>query len=78
MGKTLRARVRGGVLEPLEKIDLPEGKEVVVSIEEVPERTEADRALARAWGGWKGLVDADALIRELYELRLRPGRTPRS
>jgi predicted DNA-binding antitoxin AbrB/MazE fold protein len=26
MGETIRARVKGGVLEPLEKVELPEGK----------------------------------------------------
>ena len=75
MARKVRARVRAGKLELLEPIDLPEGKELTVSIDEVPERTTADEAFARAWGGWRGLVDADALIRELYELRLRPGRT---
>jgi hypothetical protein len=58
----------------LEKLDLPDGKELTLSIDEVPERSAADEAFERAWGGWRGLVDADALIRELYALRLRPGR----
>ena len=74
MGRTIRARVKGGVLEPIEKIDLPEGKEVTVSIEEVAERSAADEAFRRAAGAWKGKVDADALIKMLYEARLRPGR----
>ena len=78
MPRTFRARVKAGVLEPLEALDLPEGKEVSVSIEEVPDRTAADEAFARAWGGWRGLVDADKLIREIYEARLRPGRGPTS
>lgn len=29
---TIRARFRRGVLEPLEKVDLPEGKEVTVTV----------------------------------------------
>lgn len=37
MGLTIRARVRKGVIEPLEAVELPEGKEVVVSIEVAPE-----------------------------------------
>jgi len=69
-----RARVRAGVLEPLDAIDLPDGTEVTLTIEEVPDRTAADEAFARAWGGWRGLVDADKLIAEIYEARLRPGR----
>lgn len=74
MGRRIRARVKGGFLEPLEKLDLPDGKELTLSIDEVPERSAADEAFARAAGAWKGMVDADALIKMLYEARLRPGR----
>jgi predicted DNA-binding antitoxin AbrB/MazE fold protein len=76
MARKVRARVRAGKLELLEPIDLPEGKELTVSIEETPEQTAADEAFARAAGAWRGLVDADGLIRMLYEARLRPGRGP--
>lgn len=72
MARKVRARVRAGMLEPLEAIDLPEGKEVTLSIEE-EERVSADEAFACAAGAWKGMVDADALIKMLYEARLRPG-----
>ncbi len=74
MARKVRARVRAGKLEPLEAIDLPEGKEVTLSIDEEGERVSADEAFARAAGAWKGMVDADALIKMLYEARLRPGR----
>ena len=69
MGLTIRARVKGGLLEPLEKIDLPEGKEVLVTILGVPASRDFD-AFRRSAGGWKGLVDAEALIRKIYENRL--------
>ena len=36
MAGTVRARVKRGMLELLEKIDLPEGKEVSVTILETP------------------------------------------
>lgn len=69
MGGTIRARVHRGVLEPLEKIDLPEGKEVTITILDMP--TERDvEASRRAAGGWRGLVDAEALIRNIYADRL--------
>jgi predicted DNA-binding antitoxin AbrB/MazE fold protein len=42
MGETIRARVKGGFLEPLEKMDLPEGKEVLVTIVEVPAQGNRD------------------------------------
>ena len=69
MGGTIRARVKKGILEPLEKIDLPEGKEVLITI--VAETTGPDlEAFRRSAGGWKGSVDADALIRNIYSDRL--------
>ena len=69
MENTIRARVRRGMLELLEKIDLPEGKEVTVTIRDVssPDDREAFR---RAAGTWKGDMDADALIKNIYADRL--------
>ena len=69
MGETIRARVKGGVLEPLDKVDLPEGKEVLVTIVEVPARGNRE-AFRRAFGRWKGTIDAEALIRNIYDDRL--------
>ncbi|MBI1956557.1 MAG: antitoxin family protein [Acidobacteria bacterium] len=65
MSGTIRARVKGGTLEPLEKLDLPEGKEVLITI--VAASPEPDfEAFRRSTGGWRGTVDADALIRNIY------------
>ena len=69
MGLTIRARVKNGKLEPLEKVDLPEGKEVLVAILRVPASHDAE-AFRRSAGSWKGLVDAEGLIRKIYENRL--------
>ena len=69
MGGTIRARVRGGVLEPLERTDLPEGKEVLITVIAVAEDPD-DEAFLRSKGGWKGLTDAERLIRDIYEDRL--------
>src|SRR5215831_4729781 len=65
MSTTIRARVRRGMLELLEKIDLPEGKEVTVTIFETPS-TEDGEAFRRAAGTWKGHMDADALIKNIF------------
>ncbi len=75
MARKVRVRVQVGRLEPMESIDLPEGKEVIVTIEEPAEKTAAE-AFERAAGAWKGKVDTDALIKMLYEARLRPGGAP--
>ena len=69
MRSTVRARVRAGMLELLENIDLPEGAEVTVTILDAP--STADReAFRRAAGGWKETVDAATLINNIYESRL--------
>ena len=74
MGLTIRARVKGGKLEPLDKIDLPEGKEVLVTILRVPASKDAE-AFRRSAGSWKGTIDAEELIRNIYADRLNFTRT---
>lgn len=69
MDSTIRARVRGGMLEPIEKLDLPEGKELTITILDVPSE-EDFAAFRRAAGSWKGLIDAEELIRNIYADRL--------
>ena len=69
MAGTFRARVGRGVLELLEKISVPEGTEVSVTILETPARRDAE-GLRKSAGGWKGLVDADKLIENIYADRL--------
>jgi len=67
--RTVRARVRGGSLDLLERIPFNDGDEVVVTISElVPNKDlQALRAVA---GAWKGLIDADELIDNIYADRL--------
>jgi predicted DNA-binding antitoxin AbrB/MazE fold protein len=65
----IRARVKGGMLELLEKVDLPDGKEVSVTILDIPSREDKE-AFRRSAGGWKGTVDTDMLIKNIYADRL--------
>ena len=74
MSGTIRVRVNSGVLEPLEKVDLPEGKEVTVTILSVPSNLDL-QAFARSAGGWKGTIDAEKLILDIYADRLISTRT---
>ena len=69
MMKDIRVRVGRGVLELLDPVDLPEGTEVTVTMRagSTPEDREA---FWRAAGGWKGTVDAAALIDNIYADRL--------
>ena len=69
MTKTIRARIKKGLLEPLEKVDLPEGREVSVTIFDIPSIDDFE-AFSRSAGGWKDTVDAEDLIRNIYEDRL--------
>ncbi len=73
MGGTIRARFRKGVLEPLDKVDLPENKEVTLTIVDIPTREDAE-SFARAAGSWKGTIDAEGLIRDVYKDRLTSSR----
>lgn len=65
MSRTIRARVKQGLLEPLEAIDVPDGTEVTVTIVDVPSAEDFE-AFRRAAGSWKGTLDADELIRNIY------------
>ena len=57
------------MLELLDTVDLPEGKEVTVTILDVPSPEDRE-AFCRAAGGWKGTVDAETLINNIYADRL--------
>ena len=69
MGKTVRAKFSGGLLKPTEKIDIAEGREVLVTIMNIPLKTKGD-AFERAAGAWKGTINAKKLIKDIYEGRL--------
>lgn len=73
MKKTVRVRVRKNSLELLEPIDLPEGTEVSVTLSELAWKPDL-QAFRKAAGAWKGTVDAEALIREIYSARLTSTR----
>ena len=48
---------------------MPEGTEVTVTIPEEPTPEDVE-AFHRSAGSWKGTVDADQLIRDIYNDRL--------
>jgi hypothetical protein len=69
VGTTIKARFSGGVLEPLEKLELMEGQEVTVTIFSLPLKRDPDW-LTRTAGGWAGLIDGERLKRDISESRL--------
>lgn len=77
MVRTIRAKFSRGVFEPLEPAAgmMPEGQEVLITISTEAAAPTGDPIRATA-GGWKDLIDADALKRNIYADRLvrtRPG-----
>ena len=74
MARSVRATYRDGVLEPSEDLDLDDGDVVVVTISG-RRVTEEDLELMRSsFGAWKGKIDAEKLISEIYEARLTGSR----
>jgi predicted DNA-binding antitoxin AbrB/MazE fold protein len=69
MLKTLRAKYTKGIIKPLEKLHLREGKEITITISEFPTSTRKKDAFATSAGSWKGTIDADKLIKDIYESR---------
>ena len=67
MEKTIKARFLEGIFKPVEKVELEEGEEVIVTIKEIPKGTKG--AFERAAGSWKDLVDTERLIKDIYESR---------
>jgi len=64
-------------LELIDKVDLPEGAEIALTITESAPARDFD-AFRRSAGSWCGLVDADKLIRNIYRDRLiSPRKKPR-
>jgi predicted DNA-binding antitoxin AbrB/MazE fold protein len=67
----IRARVKRGRLEPLEKLDLPEGHEVTLTIvdDELPDDA-IEASIKKAAGGWKGTGGTGRLVKDIYRSRL--------
>ncbi len=68
MAGTIRVRVRNGLLEPLEPVELHEGEILTITILRLPVGKEGS-GLERSAGGWKGTIDAEELIKNIYEDR---------
>ena len=75
MLKTIKAKYKHGIFEPLEKVDLEDGSEVNITIESrkfMSEEEREKRFLSSA-GGWKDLLD-ESFLDEIYEQRKRKTR----
>lgn len=71
MEKTIKGKFSNGKIEPLEEVDLVEGEEVSIVIKETSDvRNKSDNSLRAAAGSWKGKINAERLIRNIYRDRL--------
>ena len=70
VSKTIKARFRNGVIEPLEKIELEEGEEFILNIVKLLEIQNKKNAFRESRGGWKELIDCEELKRNIYKDRL--------
>ena len=61
----VKAKFSNGVLTPLEPLNLEEGKEVMVSIEDAVEDKPLHELQAVA-GAWKGTHDPEELLHNIY------------
>ena len=74
MIQSVQAKYEDGVLKPAKELDLDEGDVVVVTISG-RHITESDIAASRSSAGaWKSKVDAEKLIRDLYQARIDGSR----
>lgn len=69
MTTTIRARMKGGIIEPLDRIDLPEGQDMMITILTPPSITDQE-AFRRSAGRWHGTSDPQKLIDDIYADRL--------
>ena len=70
MARKIRARFSKGKIAPVEEVDLRERQEVKVIVPDHPKRRGMVEALRVSAGGWKGLLDAEELKRNIYANRL--------
>jgi len=71
MERKIKAKFSNGVIKPLEKLDIGEGREITITIKEAPsEITKTIESLRNSFGGWKGLINTEELKRNIHEDRL--------
>ena len=69
MSRKVKAKFSKGRIELLEELDLQEGEEVIILVNDKPKGGKGPDGFERAAGGWVGLVDTDELLRRVQESR---------
>ena len=65
MEKTIKAKFKKGIIEPLEKLEIEEGSEISITIRELSK----ENRFARSAGSWKDLVDCEKLLKDISKSR---------
>jgi predicted DNA-binding antitoxin AbrB/MazE fold protein len=76
MLKTIKAKYKHGIFEPSERVNLKDGIEVNLTIDNYSEELseeEKERLFLSSAGGWKDIVD-ESFLDEIYEQRKRKTR----
>ena len=73
MDKMIRVRFSNGVFVPLEETEMEEGTELTMFFEgkNLLPMEERIKRFKSAAGGWKGRIDGEALVRQIYTDRRR-------
>jgi predicted DNA-binding antitoxin AbrB/MazE fold protein len=74
MTRTIRARYRDGRFEPLEPFEFDEGKEVVLTVTDLPEAEAVADPLDASAGAWKDLLDCEQFEKDVYASRSQQPR----
>jgi predicted DNA-binding antitoxin AbrB/MazE fold protein len=70
MVKTIKAKYSNGLIEPLEPLEVEEGKEILITLSyPLPQDSTEDPTMA-TFGGWKDLLDCEQFEKDVYESRL--------
>jgi predicted DNA-binding antitoxin AbrB/MazE fold protein len=78
MPRTIKARYHAGKFEPLEPLDLEEGKEVMITVAEPESAPAAVDPLAATSGAWKDLLDCEQFEKDVAESTGRSCARPTS
>lgn len=66
MTKKIRARFSHGVFTPLERIDIPDGKELTIDISDESKKKVFSDVLRETAGAWKNSIDCKELLKNIY------------
>lgn len=66
MVKKIKARFSHGVFTPLEKIDIPEGKEITIDIPDETKKRNFSDVLRKTAGAWEDSIDCEELLKNIY------------